>query len=82
MEGLATVVLGIALPFILIDNPDRAKFLSEHDKTLLIKRLRKDYGHDTEDVGFKWKYLRDALTDWKIYFCIVLFWGNSITAYG
>lgn len=39
-------------------------------------------GHVNVHDGFKWHYLREALTEWKIYLAVIIYWGNSICLYG
>ena len=83
IEGIATVIIGALLPWMLIDSPATQKFLSPEDTEFYIRRLRADYqtgGKDGET--FKWKYVTAALTDWKIYLSTIIFWGNSIVVYG
>lgn len=83
IEGIATVVIGALIPFMLIDSPATQKFLSPEDTEWYCKRLKADYQIGAGDQGqFKWKYVTSALTDWKIYLSTLIFWGNSITVYG
>lgn len=84
MEGIATVAVGVILPFILPDSPARAKFMSETEKALYVKRLQLDNntGGGADSEQYKNKYLLQALTDWKIYLCTAVFFGNSIPVYG
>lgn len=82
VEGLITVFLRVFHPFILLDSPQTARFLAQ-DGDLVLQRLRTDYNNGAKDQeAFKWKYLWETLTDWKIYFSVVVFWENSITGYG
>lgn len=83
IEGLMTVVLGFILPFVMWDSPEKANFFSDSERAYFTKRLRLDYNTGGKDgEKFKWIYLRQALTDWKIYLSVVVFWGNTITGYG
>lgn len=80
LEGILTVLIGASIPWLLPDSPDRAKWLTEDEKNIIKTRLRYDAGtagHRAEDQNsFKWKYLKEALTDWKIYLGCVIYWGN------
>jgi MFS family permease len=85
MEGIVTVVVGFTVPWILPDSPNHAKFLSSKQVSVITVRLGRERGEST--VGehkekFKWKYFWAALTDWKIYLAIVIYWGNAISIYG
>lgn len=83
VEGLATVVIGLILPFILPDSPDRAKFMTQQEKAFYVRRLQLDYNTGgTDSEGYKNKYLWQALKDWKIYLITVVFCGNSVPVYG
>jgi MFS family permease len=84
IEGLATVVIALALPFLLIESPEKARFFTEKEKVLYIRRLQADYPLEARGEGaqqFKWKYVWDTLTDWKIYLFVIISWGNTITGY-
>lgn len=32
--------------------------------------------------NFKWRYIRAAISEWKIWFSVIIYWGNSIALYG
>lgn len=86
LEGIVTVGIGIACPFILPDSPSTARWLTYDEKEFIRIRLEQDSGssagkvHTTE--GFQWRYLKAAASEWKIYAAIVVYWGNSIVLYG
>ncbi|KAM0277374.1 hypothetical protein ACHAO9_012576 [Fusarium lateritium] len=89
LEGILTVCVGVAIPWVLPDSPATASFLSEQEKVFVAERLRLDVrvsmdhdGEDEESDNFEWRYLKDALTDWKIYLGVIIYWGNSISTYG
>lgn len=76
IEGLITVVLGIILPFIMLESPDKARFFTDQEREYYVTRLAKDYNTGGKDAEkFQWKYLLQALKDWKIYLSVVIFWG-------
>ena len=80
LEGIVTVVIGVFLPWILPDSPETASFLTEHEKNFIARRLIQDAGTTSGKVytveGFKWKYLKAALTEWKIYLAVIIYYGN------
>ncbi|KAL4895466.1 major facilitator superfamily domain-containing protein [Aspergillus ambiguus] len=86
VEGLATVVIAVLTPWLLVDSPETCSFLSPDEKAFVVYRLAHDSGHTGTEVGtsetFQWRYLKSALTDWKLYCGIVIFWGNTISLYG
>lgn len=81
LEGLLTILGGLATPFILPDSPDAARFLTPAEKAILKLRLQQDSGTSSGKVEtsekFQWKFLRAAFLDWKIWFAILIFWGNT-----
>ena len=81
LEGIVTVLGGILVPFILPDSPETAKFLTEEERQTIIRRLRQDAGTPAGQVEtkepFQWRFVRAAFLDWKIWFAIFIFWGNT-----
>ncbi|KFY04914.1 hypothetical protein O988_00414 [Pseudogymnoascus sp. VKM F-3808] len=86
LEGLVTVLVGVACFFFLPNSPATAAFLKPEERAFLIERLRSDNGGASGKVDtnekFQWKYMKDALTDWKIYISVLIYWGNAISTYG
>ena len=52
---------------MIVDFPDEATFLNPLEKSVIISRLKDDgqSSHKKEDL--KWKSIRAAYTDWKLY---------------
>ncbi|CAF1233669.1 unnamed protein product [Adineta steineri] len=71
IEGMMTVVVGVAAFFLINDFPsDRPKFLTEEECDRTITRLQSDAGPGAGE-HFSWKQVRAAFLDWKIYmFCL------------
>ena len=67
LEGLVTVVAAFASFWIIQDFPDNAKFLSEAERTIVIRRLQSDDQFSAAGEKLKMKYIRQSLTDWKTY---------------
>ena len=65
LEGLATVLAGAASFWIIQDFPDTAKFLTEAERTVVIRRLQGDDQFSAAGENFKTKYIIMALKDWK-----------------
>ena len=86
LEGLLTVILGVASPFCLPDDPDSCKFLTEAEKKIVTHRLQMDtgtvYGSNNLDESFKWKHVWSAFRDWKVWTVVVIYWGSAIPIYG
>ncbi|KAI0966574.1 retrograde regulation protein 2 [Xylaria arbuscula] len=85
LEGIVTVLIGCCLPWILPDSPATARFLDSGEKDHLQHRLEQDAGTSSGQVGidekFQWRFLRAALTEWRLYFAVIAYWGNSICLY-
>ena len=69
LEGLITVVAGALSFFILQDFPDSAKFLTEEERTVVIRRLQEDDQFSAAGEKLKLKYIWQSLVDWKTWVC-------------
>ncbi|KAK4611753.1 hypothetical protein CLAFUW4_12918 [Fulvia fulva] len=68
LEGIPTVVLGIACWWILADDPETAYYLNDEEKEMMLARRAGQTGQT--DV-FEWQDVRKGLKDWKIWaFCV------------
>lgn len=65
LEGLVTVLAGAASFWIIQDFPDTAKFLSEAERTVVIRRLQVDDQFSAAGEKLKMKYIWKSLLDWK-----------------
>ncbi|KAF8916076.1 MFS general substrate transporter [Mucidula mucida] len=65
LEGLATVLAGVASFWIVQDFPDTAKFLSEEERTVVIRRLQGDDQFSAAGEKLKMKYIWMSFADWK-----------------
>lgn len=69
LEGLITIGISFLSYFILVDTPDSVKWLTAEEKRFIQLRLQYD-GHEGDgykEGPFKWKYVRQAFTDSKVY---------------
>jgi MFS family permease len=62
--GVITIALGIAGLLLIVDFPDKAKFLNEEERKFIIDRVNVDRGDGTADVMTKAKVFRH-LFDWR-----------------
>jgi hypothetical protein len=67
LEGLATIVAGLLSFWIIQDFPDTAKFLTDAERTVVIRRLQSDDQISAGGEKFKMKNVRQSLSDWKTY---------------
>lgn len=77
IEGLATVVAGVASFWIIQDFPDTAKFLSEAERTVVIRRLQGDDQFSAAGEKLRMKYIWASLKDWKTWVGSMLHYALS-----
>jgi len=75
MEGLITVVAGFLSFWIIQDFPDNAKFLSDAERTVIIRRLQGDDQYSAAGEKLRIKYILQSLTDWKTYLTMLMYAG-------
>ncbi|KKK13655.1 hypothetical protein AOCH_005114 [Aspergillus ochraceoroseus] len=75
LEGLATVLIGIASFWMVYDFPDEARFLSDDDRKRVLRRLADDQQASAEHEQFKMAYFWNSLKDWKTYTGMVIYMG-------
>jgi len=75
LEGLATIIVGIASYWMVYDFPDNATFLSPADRARVLQRLRADQQSSAEHEEFKMEYFWAAVKDWKMYAFMVIYMG-------
>lgn len=80
--GLLTIVVGILAFFFVSEAPADALWLSEEERSYLVLRQRYSTGPTPSTSHFEWKYVRQALADWKGYVGCLLFFGTSVPTYG
>ncbi|KAG7120823.1 MFS-type transporter cnsO like protein [Verticillium longisporum] len=84
LEGLATVVLGVACFFLLIDTPALSTRWLEPDEIryLELSMFIKQGGGFREESAVKWKDLKMVLTNWRIYVQAYFLLCQSALSYG
>ncbi|KAG5647846.1 hypothetical protein DXG03_007770 [Asterophora parasitica] len=81
LEGLATVVAGAASFWIIQDFPDTAKFLTEAERTVVIRRLQSDDQFSAAGEKLKLKYILMSLRDWKTWLGMIVYAGCDAPLY-
>ncbi|KAL8282862.1 hypothetical protein RB600_006038 [Gaeumannomyces tritici] len=87
LEGLATVLLGIATFFLLIDSPALGGKWLEPDEIrfLELQRFIKQGGRFQDEGGesrLVWHDLKAVLTNWRLYMQAYILMCQSATSYG
>jgi sugar phosphate permease len=75
LEGLLTVLAGIASFFIIQDFPDTAKFLSDEERVFVIRRLQDDAQFSAAGEEFKMRYVWHSIFDWKTWVAMLIYTG-------
>ncbi|TFK48566.1 MFS general substrate transporter [Heliocybe sulcata] len=75
LEGLATVLAGAVSFWIIQDFPDTAKFLSEAERTVVVRRLQGDNQFSAAGERLKLKYIWRSLSDWKTWLGMIVYMG-------
>ncbi|KAK4541561.1 hypothetical protein LTR36_007858 [Oleoguttula mirabilis] len=75
LEGLATILIGIASYYMVHDFPDDAKFLSPDDRHRVLRRLKADAQSSAEHEEFRMAYFWASVTDWKTWAFAVIYMG-------
>merc|ERR1711939_347723 len=78
--GAITVGLGIISYFVIVDFPDRAKFLTEEQRLYAVERIQLDRGDATPDQVTGKKLLKHA-SDFKIWCFGLCFCFSTMPAY-
>lgn len=82
IEGLPTVVLGVAVWWWLADNPESAHYLNAEERALIEARMRRQIGHTKSSDQMHKADVYEGLRDWKIWlFCLGQF-GADVILYG
>ncbi|KAH9220811.1 major facilitator superfamily domain-containing protein [Leptodontidium sp. 2 PMI_412] len=79
IEGILTIVVAAFAYWIIVDNPNSAKFLNAEEKLEINRRLV----HDRSDLAdeFDMRYFWDAVKDWKIYVHMLITIGIYTAVY-
>jgi hypothetical protein len=76
LEGIPTVILGVACLWIMADGPETAFYLDDEEREMINQRRLAQIGQT--DV-FDWKDVRKGLKDWKVYaICIGQFCTDNM----
>lgn len=82
IEGIPTFVLGIASWFILANDPESARYLTDTEKQLVIVRRERQFGQTKSAQQLHKVDAYEALKDWKVWaFCAAQF-GVDTMLYG
>ncbi|BGP20796.1 hypothetical protein JCM10213_008933 [Rhodosporidiobolus nylandii] len=81
LEGLATVVFGVATVFILPPYPHQVKWLTPEEREWLLWCKASDGSSVGEAEGVSKKYILQALTDWQCWLSLGHYMGVVVPLY-
>ncbi|OAL53206.1 MFS nicotinic acid transporter-like protein Tna1 [Pyrenochaeta sp. DS3sAY3a] len=81
LEGLATILVGIASYWMVHDFPAEATFLSPDDRARVLRRLRDDKQASASHEKFQSKYFWQSVTDWKTLMFAIIYMGCDGSLY-
>ncbi|KAH7391855.1 major facilitator superfamily domain-containing protein [Pyrenochaeta sp. MPI-SDFR-AT-0127] len=81
LEGLATIVVGIASYWMVHDFPAEATFLTPDDRARVLRRLRDDQQSSAAHEDFKATYFWQSVKDWKTLLFAIIYMGADGSLY-
>lgn len=84
LEGLFTVIFGVALFFVLPRDPQGCKFLTQEERNMIDRRLAADVPPGTSATNndrFSWREVRATFTSPQVLLLVVALFGNGMTLY-
>lgn len=81
LEGLLTVVFGVASFWMVHDFPDDARFLSDEDRARVVRRLKADQQSSAEREDWNMSHLWAGLKDWKMWLGMAIYMGCDMPLY-
>ncbi|KAJ7061515.1 MFS general substrate transporter [Mycena amicta] len=81
LEGLVTILAGILSLWLVQDFPETAKFLTEEERTVVIRRLQGDDLFSAGGENLKWKNVLASFKDWKTWVNMVQLMGCDMPLY-
>ncbi|EMD00019.1 hypothetical protein BAUCODRAFT_30459 [Baudoinia panamericana UAMH 10762] len=80
IEGIMTVVIAIACKWLIVDWPEKAKFLNDEEKKMLVARLTADVA-DARMNRLDKPAIKRIFSDWKMYVGTLMYLGVVNTGY-
>ncbi|OSX64376.1 hypothetical protein POSPLADRAFT_1054989 [Postia placenta MAD-698-R-SB12] len=77
IEGLATIVAGAFSFWLVEDFPDTATFLTEAERTFVVRRLQEDGQFSAAGEKLRLKSIIKSLVDWKTYVGMIIYAGSE-----
>ncbi|OAQ70990.1 major facilitator superfamily transporter [Pochonia chlamydosporia 170] len=76
IEGAVTFVAALSAYWFMQDYPETANFLASAERRLVLRRI--DEEQSSMPKEFRFKYIKDALLDWKIWIHMIITLGITV----
>ncbi|KAI0032299.1 MFS general substrate transporter [Vararia minispora EC-137] len=81
LEGIVTIVAGFISFWVIQDFPDTAKFLSEAERAVVVRRLQADDQFSAAGESLKFRSLWSSVTDIKTWLGMMIYVGSDMPLY-
>jgi sugar phosphate permease len=81
IEGLVTICIALVSFFMVKDFPENATFLSDRNLARVKYRLAMDKQSSAKYEAFDYRYLKSAVTDYKMYLGMLIYMGCDMPLY-
>ncbi|EHY54946.1 putative transporter [Exophiala dermatitidis] len=79
IEGIPSVLAGIACWFLMADDPEHCTYLNDEDRAVLIAKRNRQPGFSTSGLEMHKKDVVAAFKDWKVWaMCLAHFGGDTM----
>ncbi len=78
VEGVPAILLGISVLFLLVDSPDKAKWLKPAERLWLANRLKKDRAENGQESGHRFS---DAILNPAVWLLALIYFIISVSLY-
>ncbi|KAH8817308.1 putative MFS transporter [Xylogone sp. PMI_703] len=82
IEGLPSVVTGVACWLVLPNSPDSAKFLNDEERLLLVTMRQREVGQTVDAQKFHWADVKEGAKDWHLWIFSIAAFCEDIMLYG
>ncbi len=81
LEAVPSVAAGLATTFVLADNPHKAKWLSDRERSFLVERLQAEEAAKRSDSAARHQ-VSDAFRSYRVWLLCVVYFGVNMGTYG
>lgn len=84
LEGLATIVVGMACYFFIYNSPKTSKFLTKEEVVYWEWHLKQDAGKSNEEIDnepLRWAHIKHGAFHWRVWYMVLLSLGCTVPIY-